>query len=205
MVRETKVQYMYKGSYETDKMNALQKNSAFKNLPPDGIEKMARGTVLVSHSNKDIIFREGEKSDFVYAIHSGLVKIYKRARCGEDVTFNICGPGEMLNVDVLSGERFFMSAEALTDVVLLQIERQLYCSTLLAFPEMALQMSAVLAKQINELLKVVVILSEKADNKNGQADFVDDEKVRKLLMRFSNILLRDQDESEPFALPEDRR
>ena len=157
-------------------MDALKKISIFKTLSPAGIEQIARGTVFVSHRKKSIIFKEGEKSAFIYAIHSGLARTYKHACSGEDVLSNIRGPGDMLNVDVVAGERFFMSAEALTDVALLRIERQRYCSVLFAFPEIALAVGAVLAKQIDELTRAAVILSEETNNKTGQVGFANNRK-----------------------------
>lgn len=83
----------------------------------------------------EIIFREGEDSDFAYIIESGSVEIFKRMQKGT-VLLSTLGPGEIFGeMGLISEQPRSASAAADGIVVLKKLSRQGFGSTLANQPE----------------------------------------------------------------------
>jgi CRP/FNR family cyclic AMP-dependent transcriptional regulator len=70
------------------------------------LETLAIHAKLQSFPRNKIVINEGDRTDAVYIIHSGRVKVFLYGRNGKEVDLNILGPGEYFGEMVLdSGPR----------------------------------------------------------------------------------------------------
>lgn len=65
----------------------------------------------------DVLFREADPAESAIVIVSGLVKIHKRTRDGDELILSLCGPGDLLGeVTAVQGATRSADAVALQDV-----------------------------------------------------------------------------------------
>jgi CRP/FNR family cyclic AMP-dependent transcriptional regulator len=65
----------------------------------------------------EVLFREGDTAESAIVIVSGLVKIHKRGRGGDELILSLCGPGDLLGeVTAVQGAARSADAVALEDV-----------------------------------------------------------------------------------------
>jgi CRP-like cAMP-binding protein len=77
----------------------------------------------------ELIFHEDDPCRFFHVIREGRVKNFKQSGSGRHFIASVGGPGDTLNTVVLfSGSPYFLSAQAMDDVVLLRVKRDDYVS-----------------------------------------------------------------------------
>lgn len=123
------------------------------------------------HSIKDFIFEktlqrgemilnEGEPAEVLYLIASGAVKVFKTSAEGKEQILNIVRPGESFNdVSIFDGGPNPASAQAMGPVVLYGIRRSDLEIILRDHPQVALNVTKVLAGQARHLGSLVEDLS----------------------------------------------
>jgi CRP-like cAMP-binding protein len=125
---------------------------------------------------------EGESSDVLYFVFSGVVKVFKTSADGKEQIFRIIRPGESFNdVPVLSGGVNLVSAEALGPAVLHSIKKKDLETVMRENPQVALNVIQVLSRRVEELValvedfsfrhvtsRVAKMLLEYADHKVGE-------------------------------------
>ena len=99
-----------------------------------------------------IILAEGEPADILYFVASGAVKVFKTSAEGKEQILNIVRPGESFNdVPIFDGGPNPASAEAMGAVVLYSIRRRELDVLLRNYPQVALNITKVLAGQARHL------------------------------------------------------
>ncbi len=79
---------------------------SFLGLEDAELESLSAHAKLQSFPRNKIVVHEGDKTDSVYVIHSGRVKVYLNGKNGKEIDLNILGPGEYFGEMVLdSGPR----------------------------------------------------------------------------------------------------
>jgi len=123
------------------------------------------------HSIKDFIFEktlqrgemiliEGEPAEVLYLVASGAVKVFKTSAEGKEQILNIVRPGESFNdVSIFDGGPNPASAQAMGPVVLYGIRRSDLEIILRDHPQVALNVTKVLAGQARHLGSLVEDLS----------------------------------------------
>ncbi|SHK82744.1 Crp/Fnr family transcriptional regulator [Desulforamulus aeronauticus] len=142
---------------------------------------------VINYPKGQIIFSAGQKSNEVYLIKSGLVKIYRTAGDGRQVSVAIRYPGEFIGLaEVLSdySEREY-SAEAMDNVSVLIIWQDAFKKLISDFPDFSSKMLKLMCDRLREsqntiydfimnptqgrLALVLLTMAERAGNeeKNG--------------------------------------
>lgn len=130
-----------------------------------------------------VVLLEGQESDGMYIIGSGLVKIYKLHEDGREATLALLGAGEILGEMSLFGSKVrSASAEAVEPSTLLVISRNDFKSLMVEIPEIAVHIIEVLStrlrnsdRQVHELAflnsrgRIVSNLARLAET-HGRAD-----------------------------------
>src|SRR4030042_1014555 len=99
---------------------------------------------------------EGEPSDVLYFVFSGVVKVFKTSADGKEQIFRIIRPGESFNdVPVLGGGANLVSAEAMGPVVLNNIKKKDLETIIRENPAVALNVIKVLSRRVEELVALV--------------------------------------------------
>ena len=100
----------------------------------------------------EIVFFENDRCSRCYYLVEGSVKIFRVSLHGKEPTFFIRSPGEMFGLaEIVGGETRKCSAQALTDGVLLEIERDAFLALMLAHPLVARRVVEVLGRRIRYL------------------------------------------------------
>jgi CRP-like cAMP-binding protein len=92
-----------------------------------------------TYKHGELIFREGEESDFCYVIEQGNVEIFKRLQQGT-VLLSVLGKGEILGeMGLISDQPRSASAAADGEVTLRKISREQFTQSFTGLPDKALQ------------------------------------------------------------------
>jgi CRP-like cAMP-binding protein len=125
-------------------------------LAEDDLSVLERFVFEKRAGRGDIISLEGEPTDAVYTVTSGVVKTYKTSAEGKEQIFRIVRPGETFNdAPVLGNDINLITAEAMGPVVLLGIKTHDMKKILEAYPLVARNAIKVLAERVQSLVSLV--------------------------------------------------
>ncbi len=106
----------------TKQITTAKKKSDFN--PRAFLSTVGRGREMVSFQKKETIFAQGDSRDGLFFVQSGKVQLSVVSEAGREATLGILGEGDFFGEGGLAGQPQRMSsATALTDCVLLHIER----------------------------------------------------------------------------------
>ena len=110
----------------------------------------------------EMLMLEGDRAEELYFVASGVVKILKTSSDGREQILSIARPGESFNdVPIFDGGLAPASAQAMGPIVLYGIRKTDLESTLAKFPQLARNVSRVLASRVRHLVSLVEDLSFK--------------------------------------------
>jgi len=112
---------------------------------------------------REELFHRGDEGTQIYVIATGKLKILTTSVDGDDVMFNITGPGEMIGeVALFAGRRRTATVTAIEPSDLLVLDRRDFLACLRRDPEVAIKLLGVLAVRIarmSELMEDVLFLN----------------------------------------------
>ncbi len=93
---------------------------------------------MVSFQKKDIIFAQGDSTDGLFFIQAGKVRLSVVSEAGKEATLGILGEADFFGEGGLAGQLLRMaSATAMTDCVLLHIEKKAMTLTMSMEPKLS--------------------------------------------------------------------
>ena len=135
----------------------LGRTLLFNGLDQDELRRLAGIAREVSLAANAILFNQGDESDGLYVITSGIIRIYLTAADGREATVNLSEEGEVIGeMALLDGLPRSAGAAALTDTHLVFIPRTPFLELL--------ETSSKLARQI------ILTLCERLRSTNAQID-----------------------------------
>lgn len=139
----------------------LSKISLFNSLTPAELKEIHPYITKMSVKKKDVIFSEGDPSDWFYIVLNGKVKITKLSQEGKEIILEIISPMDFFGgLAVIKGFPYPANAIAMEDSELLKISRSNLMRILDRFPGlmycMALQLSDRM-KESHETLKNIAL------------------------------------------------
>jgi len=143
------------------KTKVLAQIRYFAGLSPRELESVKKYIAFEKTVEKGEIFVvEDERSDYMYFVVSGVVKVYKRSANGKEQILNIAAKGESLNdVSTFDGGLDTANMLAMTPVRLYGIRKKDVHDLLSQFPEVALNVAKVLAGRVRRDSSLVEELS----------------------------------------------
>jgi CRP-like cAMP-binding protein len=115
-----------------------------------------------STESGDLILLEGEAADAMYFVVSGVVKMFKTSSEGKEQIFSFIRPGESFNdVPLFDGGLNLGSVQAVGPVVLYGIRSSDLETILRNHPQVSLNVTRVLSRQIRHMVSLVEDLSFK--------------------------------------------
>lgn len=110
----------------------------------------------------EIFLLDGENSEVVFFVISGVVKLFKASATGKEQILKIVPPGESLNdAPVFDGHPNNVSAQTMTPVVLYGIKKEDLQNILIEHPRVAVNVIRVLAGEMRHLVSLIEDLSFK--------------------------------------------
>ena len=98
-----------------------QDNQRFS--PENFLAKAGSGTTIVALRKKDIIFRQGGRSDAVYYIQEGRVKLAVVSKRGKEATIALLGSGDFIGEECIANQPLRLAtASAVSECKVLRIE-----------------------------------------------------------------------------------
>jgi CRP/FNR family transcriptional regulator, cyclic AMP receptor protein len=106
-----------------NKITSAKKNTGFN--PGTFLSTIGKGRNMLSFQKKNTIFAQGEPTDGLFFIQGGKVQLSVVSEAGKEATLGILSEGDFFGEGGLAGQLTRMSsATAVTDCVLLHVERQ---------------------------------------------------------------------------------
>ena len=106
--------------------------------PSAFLSTIGKGREMVSFQKKQTIFAQGDSRDGLFFIQTGKVQISVVSEGGREATLGILSEGDFFGEGGLAGQRLRMStATALTDCVLLHVDRKTMAHTMSREPKLS--------------------------------------------------------------------
>jgi len=141
-------------------VESLQSSTYFSGLSSEELDSVRKLIFEKAVARGEIILFEGEPAQAVYFVVAGVVKIFKTSTDGKEQILYLARPGDSFNdVPVFDGGLSLASAEALTQVVLYGIKKSDLETSLQEYPKLAMNVTHVLSKRIEQVISLVEDLS----------------------------------------------
>ena len=149
-----------------NRVSALEQIDMFKRLLPDDRQRLAEGMRPAPFGRGEIITRQDSTAHWLYVLSKGECEVRVRSEAGaEKLVARIAAPNVFGEIGVMTGERRTATVIAATEVECYRIDKDVFKSILRNRPEMAEQMSQVMARRRVELDAVRVGLDAEARNR----------------------------------------
>lgn len=142
------------------KISALKKCGYFETLNPMLFSELAQGTRLRLYQPGEIVCWQGEKSEGLYIIHKGFVKLFKLSGKGRELVIRVFGEGTTFNeVPVFDGGENVVNVAVLEESEIWIVEREIIRKILKENPDMSEAVILNLSKNLRMLISMVEELS----------------------------------------------
>lgn len=141
-----------------------------------------------SYKKGEIIYQPGDKSDSLYIVSKGKIKIYRLSDMGKEQLVRILAPGDFTGELAIFSESIHESyAEAMKDTEVCMITRTDLQELLRKFPSIS--------------LKLLSEFSNRLEDSEKQTTRISTEKVDTRIAQFLMECVEEQEEGAEFALP----
>ncbi len=128
----------------------------FSNMRDEELQRLATGCQLRRVERGKVIFRTGDPCHEFHVTVLGQVKLFVISPTGTEKVVELVGPGNSFAEAVMfMGVPYVVSAQTLTDSLILSIEKDVVLREIGASPEFALRMLAGLSRRLHGLIKDV--------------------------------------------------
>ncbi|HCW03228.1 MAG TPA: Crp/Fnr family transcriptional regulator [Clostridium sp.] len=160
----------------------------FNHLEEKQMEEISKVTRSVSYKKKEIIYSAGEKSDSLYIVASGKVRIYRLSESGKEQLVRILKAGDFTGELALFNESIHEAyAETMVDTNICMITRKDLQVFLMKYPSISLMILSEFSKRLES--------SEKQSARFAT------EKVERRIALFLTECVEDDEETREFQLP----
>ena len=127
----------------------LRQGGLFQKLDDPALDALVDASRTQALKRKQELFHKGDQGSQIYLILNGRLKVSTTSPDGDDVVFNIMGPGEVVGELALlvSGERTG-TVEAIDDSELLVLDRRDFLPLMKRHPEAAITLLETLAERV---------------------------------------------------------
>jgi len=112
---------------EKTKLWYLENFNLFSEMAQKSMEEMGHKSKMKTNKKKEIIYFPDERSDTIYILKEGKVKISRIAEDGRTTTMQLIGPGEIFGEgSILGQEKHENIAEVMEDAVICTISKNMF-------------------------------------------------------------------------------
>lgn len=121
----------------------------FCNLDKKRLMKLQREKVVKNYKRGQVIFHEGTPSAAIHCIYSGLVKLYKVGRDGQEIVIRLLKSGEVLGFRALCAHEIYSAtAQVVEDTTVCTVTKETLFNIMRESPELAIRMLSKLAVEL---------------------------------------------------------
>lgn len=129
-----------------------QTNSVFQELTKADFVKIRSLAIKRNYKKGELIFSEGDTADYIYFIESGQVSVFINKFTAQEEIGEL-GPGEYFGeMAVLYKDKRSASVAALTDTVLLSVDKNVFLELVRTDQSIAHKINTILARRNEELI-----------------------------------------------------
>lgn len=137
---------------EKTKIWYLQNFNLLKGMDEASMEMMDQKSKMTKSSKREIIYFPEERSDNIYMLKEGKVKISRVSEDGKKMTLHLIGPGEIFGESAILGqEKRENIAEVVEDAVICSINRTMFQEMLANNPKMNLSINKFIGLRIRKI------------------------------------------------------
>jgi len=163
----------------------------FNHLETEQMDEVMRKIERQTFTKGEFIYRAGEKSDSLYIVHTGQVKLYRLSESGKEQMLRVLRPGDFTGELALfqtSSQAAY--AEALVDTEVCSMSRDTLQSLLAEYPEISWKILQELSQRLNQSEKQTTdVATEKVETRIAYylAESMGDKKVFELPMSKKDV------------------
>ncbi len=128
---------------------------SFLGMQDEELHSLSAHAKLQSYPRNKIVVHEGDRTDSVYVIHSGRVKVFLYGRNGKEIDLNVLGPGEYFGEMVLDAGPRSASVMTLEPSQFFIIPQPVFREFVIKHPEFAMRLIKTLIHRTRGLLNNV--------------------------------------------------
>lgn len=152
--------------YLTTGVEVLRHCPTFAGSGEDQLSEIAAVAKPHSFKKGNFIFHQGDPPNFFYVVQRGIVKTFKVSAFGKHIIVKIASFGDTLNASALFGERHFVSAQAIDEVVVLSMRKEKFLSFVNKYPRIATNIVTILAKGLDsEYERILDLVGETVEQR----------------------------------------
>jgi CRP-like cAMP-binding protein len=152
--------------YLTTDAKVFKACPTFTGLDEDQLNEIAAVAKPHHFKKGDFIFHQGDPPNFFHVVQQGIVKTFKVSPFGKHIIVKIASFGDTLNASALFGEKHFVSAQAIDEVVVLSIRKKEYLSLVNKYPLIAMNIVTILGKGLdNEYERILDLVGETVEHR----------------------------------------
>jgi len=125
----------------------------FTDLSASELERLAQGCALRRFARGETVFRVGEPCEEFHICVTGQVKLYAVSPAGAEKVIDLIAPGQSFAEALMfTGRPYIISAQALTETLLLSVKKHAVEDELAHDPRFALRMLAGISRRLHGLV-----------------------------------------------------
>ena len=137
---------------EKTKIWYLQNFNLIQGMDESSMEMMDQKSKMKKSSKREIIYFPEERSDNIYMLKEGKVKISRVSEDGKKMTLQLIGPGEIFGESAILGQdKRENIAEVVEDAVICSINRTMFQEMLANNPKMNLSINKFIGLRIRKI------------------------------------------------------
>jgi len=137
---------------EKTKIWYLQNFNLIQGMDESSMEMMDQKSKMKKSSKREVIYFPEERSDNIYMLKEGKVKISRVSEDGKKMTLQLIGPGEIFGESAILGqEKRENIAEVVEDAVICSINRTMFQEMLANNPKMNLSINKFIGLRIRKI------------------------------------------------------
>lgn len=123
--------------------------SIFCHISGQSVDELDKHKVTKLYKRGELLYQEGKKSDGVFCLRTGKVKVYKTGDEGKEVILGIAGSGDVLGFrSVLAEQPYHRNAEIIEDAEVCFVQKDFFASLIKKNPTMAFDIIRKLAEEL---------------------------------------------------------
>ena len=137
---------------EKTKIWYLQNFNLLKGMDESSMEMMSEKSTMKKSSKREVIYFPEERSDNIYLLKVGKVKISRVSEDGKKMTLQLIGPGEIFGESAILGQdKRENIAEVVEDAVICSINRTMFQEMLVNNPKLNLSINKFIGLRIRKI------------------------------------------------------
>ena len=137
---------------EKTKIWYLQNFNLIQGMDESSMEMMDQKSKMKKSSKREVIYFPEERSDNIYMLKEGKVKISRVSEDGKKMTLQLIGPGEIFGESAILGqEKRENIAEVVEDAVICSINRTMFQEMLANNPKMNISINKFIGLRIRKI------------------------------------------------------